>query len=85
MNDSDDEFYEMKPTKHIKKQNKKFNEDDFDYKVAASIVNIHKKEENNFSKWVETNYFHLKNLYKLSGVSIPIEHFFTYVYDHSQK
>ena len=60
-----------------------FNEDEFDAKVARSIVNIHKKEQD-YSKWVNNNYEHLENLFHLSKASVPFDNFSSFVYDHSK-
>jgi hypothetical protein len=73
------------------KKKTKFNEEDFDTKVAKTIVNIHRKPNaNKYSEWVNKNYAHLNNLYKLSGLShlsgtagVSEEAFYTYLYDHS--
>ena len=85
----DEEKYENKEefTEMKYKKNFKFDESNFDVKVAKSIVNIHRrqKENNDFSDWVEGNYFHLMKLYELSEMTISIETFFTYIYDHSSK
>ena len=61
---------------------------DFDEKVAKTVTKIHKdvqkKEANKkFSKWVNENYDHLKNLYQLSETTLSEQDFYTFVYDHS--
>ena len=83
---SDEEEIDFVNTNVIKKKkDKKFDEDDFDVKVAKSIVKIHKKDNDVlFSKWVEENFTHLKNLYNLSELQIPPEVFYTYLYDNSK-
>jgi hypothetical protein len=72
------------------KKKTKFNEEDFDTKVAKTIVSIHRKpNENKYSEWVNKNYAHLNNLYKLSGLfgtaTVSEEAFYTYLYDHSNN
>lgn len=66
-----------------KPKNIKFQEEDFDTKVAKVITNIHKKEkQKKFSQWVNENYYHLKKLYTLSGMDLSEEEFYVYMYDH---
>lgn len=81
--ENEEEFHQMEPKS--KKTTYKFDESSFDVKVAKSITNIHRKqkETNKFSNWVEENYEHLLKLYELSDICIPMETFFTYIYDHS--
>lgn len=69
-----------------KTQNKKetkFQEEDFDTKVAKSICNIHNKfKQDKFLEWVNENYFHLRKLYELSGMTMSEEEFYTFMYNH---
>ena len=67
-----------------KKQYDDMNE--WDYRVAREICRIHREafsRQNNqkFSNWVNDNLDHLENLYQLSGMKIPEETFYTFVYD----
>ena len=69
-------------------QKSTFNEDDFDRKVAFSIVKIHKdilnkRNDINYYEWVITNENHLNNLYELSGLDCDLNIFYNYVYDNS--
>ena len=66
---------------------KKFDKNSFDYKVAKSIVKIHRipKEKTIFSNWVDKNFKHLHNLYMMSGVTVTMEEFFNFVFDHSKQ
>lgn len=66
-----------------KAKTKKFDEKSFDYRVAKSITEIHKKPTNDFDKWVKANFNDLVNLYQMSELTIPMETFFTFIYDHS--
>lgn len=60
-----------------------FNQDEFDIKVAKSIIQIHKKfPEKEYSRWVEKNIEHLEDMSNLAN--IPLETFATFVYDHSK-
>jgi len=60
-----------------------FNLDEFDIKVAKSIVRIHGKfSEKEYSRWVDNNYEHLEHLSNLANV--PFEIFASYVYDHTK-
>ena len=60
-----------------------FNQDEFDIKVAKSIVRIHNKfPEKEYSRWVEKNYVYLEDLSNLANVSM--ETMATYVYEHSK-
>ena len=59
-----------------------FNQDEFDMKVAKSIVLIHRNSEKGYSRWVEKNLEHLEDLSNLANVEL--ETFATYVYDHSK-
>ena len=79
-----EEIYQMKSKKKKSIKVSKFDENNYDIKVAKAIINIHRnKKDNKFSKWVNINYKHLENLYRLSDLTIPRETFFTYIYDHS--
>lgn len=62
-----------------------FDEDEFDRKVAVSVVKIHQKVkgDDKFSLWVEKNLTHLQNLYSLSNLECSPVDFFTYVYANS--
>ncbi len=85
---SDDEFYNMKVTEKTKlvPVHEKYGVSAFDVKIAKSITAIHRKQRNyQFSHWVEKNYYHLCQLYKISGELIPMQDFFTFIYDTSQK
>lgn len=70
-----------------KGKNEKFDEDEFDRKVAIQVVNIHKKVrgDDKFSIWVEKNLTHLQNLYTLSNLECSPVEFFTYVYTNSNS
>ena len=69
------------------KPKKSFDRNSFEFRVAESIVKIHRKpkEDNIFSNWVDRNFEHLYNLYEMSQVKISMEDFFNFVFDHSQK
>ena len=59
----------------------------FDEKVAIEIVNIHrkvnqKKQDTDFSRWVEKNLRHLEYMHCLSNKSLSFEQFATFVYEH---
>jgi hypothetical protein len=83
-----------KNCKNIKGNNKKlkdidkdvsvFDENLFDAKVARTIVKIHKKD-NHFSNWVEKNIYHLKSLYKLSGLQCSFVDFSSCIYENTYK
>jgi len=62
-----------------------FDEDYFDYQVAKSILQIHRKNDNDFSNWVNDNLKHLEALYKLSNISCEQSVFYSYVYENSFK
>ena len=84
--DEEEEIFNMKPKpKKIEKKNK-FDIDNFDYKVAKSIVDIHKnkKLDEKFSKWVEKNLEHLNSLYKISSFNCSPVDFYTYIYENSK-
>ena len=68
-------------------KNEKFDEDEFDRKVAVQVVNIHKKVrgDDKFSIWVEKNLTHLQNLYSLSNLECSPVDFFTYVFNNSSN
>ena len=72
--------------KEVKKEVKKegFDEDYFDFKVAKSMTNIHRKRDD-FSNWVEENLKHLVKLYKLSNLTCSEELFYTCIYENSLK
>ena len=81
--DDDSENYNMK-TKTVFIKESKFDESNFDVKVARSIVKTHKKTlENKYSNWVNKNLKHLENLYNISELNISKEKFFSFVYDNS--
>ena len=63
----------------------KFNEEEFDYKVAQIISKIHKKNKpNKFNEWVNNNLSHLEYLYELADIDIDQQVFYSYVYDNSE-
>lgn len=91
LNDDNDDFYNMRPSnKNIKTGNKKkFDESNFDVKVAKSIVSIHTNAKRNsgsikFSNWVDKNLPHLQALYSLSNLSCSPVDFYTYIYENSK-
>ena len=61
-----------------------FNEHLFDMKVAISISKIHRKNDNEFSLWVNENIEHLEKLYKLSDLTCKEVDFYTYIYENSE-
>lgn len=70
-------------TKTQNKKETKFQEEDFDTKVAKIICNIHNKfKQDKFSEWVNENYSHLRKLYELSGMNMSEEEFYTFMYNH---
>ena len=81
----DEENLPVKKRVVRKGKNEKFDEDEFDRKVAIQVVNIHKKVrgDDKFSIWVEKNLTHLQNLYTLSNLECSPVEFFTYVYQNS--
>ena len=84
--DESDDFYNMEINEKTKLVglHEIYGVSVFDVKVAQSIVAIHKKQKNyKFSNWVEKNYIHLHQLYRLSGQLIPMQEFFTFIYDKS--
>lgn len=92
LNGEDDEFYNMRHSNKNRKNNnnKKFDESNFDVKVAKSIVSIHanvKRNEGNnkFSKWVDKNLSHLQALHLLSNLSCSPIDFYTYIYENSKQ
>jgi hypothetical protein len=88
LNDDNDEFYNMRPSNKNRK-NKKFDESNFDVKVAKSIVAIHTNAKRNsgsikFSNWVDKNLPHLQALHSLSNLSCSPIDFYTYIYENSK-
>ena len=83
----DEENLPVKKRVVRKGKNEKFDEDEFDRKVAIQVVNIHKKVrgDDKFSIWVEKNLTHLQNLYTLSNLECSPVEFFTYVYQNSSS
>jgi hypothetical protein len=70
-------------------QQEPFDEDDYDYRVAESITNIHMKVKQNqndkkYFKWVEDNIVHLQNLYNLSGLNIKPHKFYSFIYNNTK-
>lgn len=89
LNDDNDEFYNMRPSNKNRKNNKKFDESNFDVKVAKSIVAIHANAKRNsgsikFSNWVDKNLPHLQALHSLSNLSCSPIDFYTYIYENSK-
>ena len=85
--ENDESLPIKKRAKYGKKNGEKgdFDEDEFDRKVAVSVVKIHQKVkgDDKFSLWVEKNLTHLQNLYSLSNLECSPVDFFTYVYNNS--
>ena len=81
----EEEVFNMKPTPKKIEKTQRFDTDDFDYKVARSIVEIHRKRtsDDKFSKWVEKNLEHLNSLYKLSMIECSENEFYNYIYENS--
>lgn len=85
-----DEFYNMKPVNKNKNvKTKKFDENNFDVKVAKSIATIHVKANrktvnDKFSRWVNKNLNHLQALYSMSDLKCSPEQFYTYIYENSK-
>ena len=85
--DEDEQNLPVKKRTIKRGKNEKFDEDEFDRKVAVQVVNIHKKVrgDDKFSVWVEKNLSHLQNLYSLSNLECSPVDFFTYVYANSSN
>lgn len=85
--EEEEEIFNMKPKVKKIEKDKKFDLDSFDYKVARSIVNIHRKKnlDEKFSNWVEENLNHLNSLYKLSGIKCPPNEFYNYIYENTKQ
>ena len=81
----DDEDNDVSARANTQTQTHSERNDDFDTKVAKTIVAIHRKTKLNtkFSEWVEKNYTHLKHLYDLSNLSCSESDFYTCIYDTS--
>ena len=77
-NNFDDNFF---PEKSVLKPKR----DDFDSKIAKSIVNIHRNvyDKTHFSNWVDDNYVHLYNMYEFTDRKIQFQDFCTFIYDNS--
>ena len=88
--ENEDDIYQMKPsTGKVQIVQEVEKEEDFDTKVAKSIIKIHKKVRLNevnrdFNDWVEENYYHLEKMYDFTNQKVSMEDFFSYLYDHSK-
>ena len=85
--EEEEEIFNMKPREKTPvSKTSKFNTEDFDYKVARSIVEIHRKKrtDDKFSKWVEENFTHLNALYRFSNMECSENEFYNYIYENSK-